>query len=80
MPVNLTALFLCFSAFASTPAEQAKIKQISQLAEYVGVDYVGAVQKGEVVSKDEFKKWVANDGAFATSVAQNSGGVTAAPK
>ena len=48
--------FLCFSAFASTPAEQAKIKQISQLAEYVGVDYVGAVQKGEVVSKDEFQE------------------------
>ena len=44
-----------FSVSAS-PNEQTKIKQIAQLAEYVGVDYVAAVGNGEILDPDEYQE------------------------
>lgn len=54
-PVLLLSFF-CFSTFASPPLEQTKIKQIAQLAEYVGVDYVAAVGNGEILDSDEYQE------------------------
>ena len=54
-------LFICsmmvFSVFASANSEpQAKIKQIAQLAEYIGVDYVSAVDNGNILNADEYQE------------------------
>lgn len=54
-PVLLLSFF-CFSTLASPPLEQTKIKQIAQLAEYVGVDYVAAVGNGEILDADEYEE------------------------
>ena len=54
-PVFLLSFF-CFSTLASPPLEQTKIKQIAQLAEYVGVDYVAAVGNGEILDADEYEE------------------------
>ncbi|MGO2366526.1 MAG: iron permease, partial [Pseudoalteromonas sp.] len=44
-----------FSVSAS-PIQQTKIKQIAQLAEYIGVDYVAAVGNGEILDSDEYQE------------------------
>ena len=41
---------------SASPNEQTKIKQIAQLAEYVGVDYVAAVGNGEILDPDEYQE------------------------
>lgn len=41
---------------SASPNEQTKIKQIVQLAEYVGVDYVAAVGNGEILDPDEYQE------------------------
>ncbi|MEL0631509.1 cytochrome c/FTR1 family iron permease [Pseudoalteromonas carrageenovora] len=51
----LVITVLSFSASASE-SEQTKIKQIAQLAEYVGVDYVAAVGNGEILDSDEYQE------------------------
>ena len=68
--LNLVSLgkrqFHCFFVFfimamasfnvSASPNEQTKIKQIAQLAEYVGVDYVAAVGNGEILDPDEYQE------------------------
>ena len=49
-----------------------------QCSEICGIKHYKMPIEIKVVSKDEFKSWVANDGAFSTSVASLGGGVTAA--
>lgn len=44
-----------FNALA-LESEQTKIKQIAQLSEYVGVDYVAAVGNGEILDPDEYQE------------------------
>jgi len=51
-----------------------------QCSEICGIKHYKMPIEIKVVSKAEFKQWVANDGAFTTTVAQNGSGVTAAPK
>ena len=51
-----------------------------QCSEICGIKHYKMPIEIKVVSKDEFKSWVANDGAFPTSVASLGGGVTAAQK
>lgn len=51
-----------------------------QCSEICGIKHYKMPIEIKVVSKDEFKRWVANDGAFTTSVAALGGGVTAAQK
>lgn len=48
-------LIASFSISAS-PIQQTKIKQIAQLAEYIGVDYVAAVGNGEILDSDEYQE------------------------
>jgi cytochrome c oxidase subunit 2 len=49
-----------------------------QCSEICGIKHYKMPIEIKVVSKDDFKSWVANDGAFPTSVASLGGGVTAA--
>ena len=55
MFVLLVILFASFAVSAS-PNQQTKFKQIVQLAEYIGVDYVAAVGEGEVLDADEYQE------------------------
>ena len=50
--------FMVLSSFSvsASPEQQTKIKQIAQLAEYVGVDYVAAVGNGKVLDADEYQE------------------------
>ncbi len=36
--------------------QQTQLRQLSQLAEYVGVDYAAAINKGEIVNADEYQE------------------------
>lgn len=69
MPLFHTFTILLFSllmlfpqlsmASASTEKnsdEQTQLRQLAQLAEYVGVDYSAAIEKGEVVNADEYQE------------------------
>ena len=51
-------LLLCFSksAFSNTPLNE--IRQMIQLAEYIGVDYTEAVKNGTVASDEEYLEMV----------------------
>jgi len=49
-----------------------------QCSEICGIKHYKMPIEILVVGKDEFRQWVANDGAFTTSVASVGGGVTAA--
>ncbi len=49
-----------------------------QCSEICGIKHYKMPIEIKVVSKDEFKQWVANDGAFTTTVASIGGGMTAA--
>ncbi|WP_058375173.1 FTR1 family protein [Pseudoalteromonas translucida] len=55
MFVLLVIVFASFAVSAS-PNQQTKFKQIVQLAEYIGVDYVAAVGEGEVLDADEYQE------------------------
>ena len=50
-----TILFSTLS-IASTVDEVAQLRQIAQLAEYVGVDYASAVDNGQVINDDEYQE------------------------
>ncbi len=50
-----TILFSKLS-IASTVDEVAQLRQIAQLAEYVGVDYASAVDNGQVINDDEYQE------------------------
>ncbi|WP_051279263.1 cytochrome c oxidase subunit II [Hellea balneolensis] len=49
-----------------------------QCSEICGIKHYKMPIEIKVVSKDAFKQWVANDGAFTTTVASVGGGMTAA--
>jgi len=51
-----------------------------QCSEICGIKHYKMPIEIKVVGKDEFKQWVANDGAFTTTVASVGGGMTAAQK
>ena len=50
-----TILFSTLS-IASAVDEVAQLRQIAQLAEYVGVDYASAVENGQVINDDEYQE------------------------
>ncbi|WP_346838866.1 cytochrome c/FTR1 family iron permease [Microbulbifer sp. SAOS-129_SWC] len=57
--IHLLQLLLIFSVAAGARAQQGglneqELRQLMQMAEYVGVDYPGAVRDGEIISKDEY--------------------------
>ncbi|MDQ9172440.1 cytochrome c/FTR1 family iron permease [Oxalobacteraceae bacterium R-40] len=57
-------LALCITSVLSSPcfaqdnATEGRVKQIWQMLDYIAVDYVGAVEKGTVISKDEYAEMV----------------------
>ncbi|XQW85837.1 FTR1 family protein [Thalassotalea piscium] len=52
----ITVIFLLFPLYtvAASFDETAQLRQLAQLAEYIGVDYAAAVEKGQVVNQDEY--------------------------
>ncbi len=58
--VMLLAIILSFSKLstASTIDDTSQLRQLSQLAEYVGVDYSAAIEQGVIVNADEFQEMI----------------------
>lgn len=55
----LTALLLMLfsiKGFATSPDTTSQLRQLAQLAEYIGVDYAAAVENGQVVNQDEYQE------------------------
>ena len=54
--VLIATLLFSKLSIASTVDEVAQLRQIAQLAEYVGVDYASAVENGQVINNDEYQE------------------------
>ena len=52
----ITSSFLTGYSTASPVEDTAKLRQLAQLAEYIGVDYSAAVDKHQIVNADEYKE------------------------
>lgn len=56
--VLLFAMIFSFSKLstASTIDDTSQLRQLSQLAEYIGVDYISAIEQGQVINDDEYQE------------------------
>jgi high-affinity iron transporter len=56
----LLVLFIAFAStgFAQQKTIEDKAKQIWQMLDYIAVDYAGAVEKGVIISRDEYAEMV----------------------
>lgn len=54
----ITSSFLTGYSTASPVEDTAKLRQLAQLAEYIGVDYSAAVDMGQVVNAGEYQEMV----------------------
>jgi high-affinity iron transporter len=54
----ITSFFLTGYSTASPAEDNAKLRQLAQLAEYIGVDYSAAVDMGQVVNAGEYQEMV----------------------
>ena len=54
----ITTSFLAGYSTASPAEDTAQLRQLAQLAEYIGVDYSAAVDKGQIVNADEYQEMV----------------------
>ncbi len=52
--------------------EQAQLRQLAQLAEYVGVDYDAAIEKGEIVNKDEYQEMLEFSAIIVEKLTENT--------
>ena len=43
-------------SIASTIDDTSQLRQLSQLAEYIGVDYASAIEQGQVINGDEYQE------------------------
>ncbi|WP_460242232.1 cytochrome c/FTR1 family iron permease [Aurantivibrio infirmus] len=50
------ALVLSLSATPAVALDSTELRQLMQLAEYIGVDYIEAVDDGEVINSDEYQE------------------------
>jgi high-affinity iron transporter len=66
--LSLTALFST-GAFALMEEDQPQLRQIAQLAEYVSIDYVSAVDGGQVINPDEYREMV----EFSSLIVEKTG-------
>jgi len=66
--LSLTALFST-GAFALMDEDQPQLRQIAQLAEYVSIDYVSAVDGGQVINPDEYREMV----EFSSLIVEKTG-------
>ena len=57
---TVTVLFLSFNLFSIQVSAQtndtAQLRQLAQLAEYIGVDYADAVENGLVINEGEYQE------------------------
>lgn len=55
--LTVTTLFST-GAFTSEVKDQPQLRQIAQLVEYVSIDYVSAVDRGQVIDADEYQEMI----------------------
>lgn len=66
--LSVTTLFST-GAFALKDEDQPQLRQIAQLAEYVSIDYVSAVDGGQVINPDEYREMV----EFSSLIVEKTG-------
>tara|TARA_R110001599_G_scaffold289553_1_gene492496 strand:- start:2236 stop:4197 length:1962 start_codon:yes stop_codon:yes gene_type:complete len=66
--LTVTTLFST-GAFAVKVEDQPQLRQIAQLAEYVSIDYVSAVDGGQVINPDEYREMV----EFSSLIVEKTG-------
>ena len=66
--LTVTTLFNT-GAFASKVEDQPQLRQIAQLAEYVSIDYISAVDGGQVINPDEYREMV----EFSNRIVEKTG-------
>ncbi|WP_299011073.1 cytochrome c/FTR1 family iron permease [uncultured Shewanella sp.] len=70
-------LFFSQTSLASTSKEldnknQTQLRQLAQLAEYVGVDYDAAIEKGKVINQDEYQEMLEFSALIVEKLADNT--------
>ncbi|ASP50065.1 iron permease [Cognaticolwellia beringensis] len=68
----LSFCFFSQQALAQS-SETAQLRQLAQLAEYIAVDYVAAVENGEVVNEDEYQEMLEFSSIIVSKVSSQFG-------
>ncbi|WP_245807500.1 cytochrome c/FTR1 family iron permease [Cognaticolwellia beringensis] len=70
--IMLSFCFFSQQALAQS-SETAQLRQLAQLAEYIAVDYVAAVENGEVVNEDEYQEMLEFSSIIVSKVSSQFG-------
>tara|TARA_R110000744_G_scaffold20279_4_gene53283 strand:+ start:620 stop:2581 length:1962 start_codon:yes stop_codon:yes gene_type:complete len=70
--IMLSFYFFSQQALAQS-SETAQLRQLAQLAEYIAVDYVAAVENGEVVNEDEYQEMLEFSSIIVSKVSSQFG-------
>tara|TARA_R100001377_G_scaffold13980_2_gene7061 strand:+ start:1826 stop:3871 length:2046 start_codon:yes stop_codon:yes gene_type:complete len=84
LPCIIFTIFMSFSlfslpSFSTQNNEVFQLRQLAQLVEYIGVDYITAVQNGQVINEDEYQEMLEFSAAIVKKTSMQFGSEAKSP-